>query len=184
LREVIGGMAETRLTLFTIGHSNLSGERLVEALHSQEIDVLVDVRSMPYSRYSPHFNRETLQTDLMAAGIDYRFAGDHLGGRPKDPTCYKRGVLPPEGADYLQEVDYEEVARREPFRAGVQRLLELAAAHRVAIMCSEEDPAECHRRHLIARFLPPDVQVIDIRTKEGVVRAVPAEPLSQQLSLL
>jgi hypothetical protein len=107
--------------ILTIGHSVLPIERFIELLRDNGVDVLVDVRSTPYSRYNPQFtcacatgagNRESLAASLAAAGIEYAFAGDYLGGRPRDPTCYRNGELPGEGADYLKLVDYQEVMRR------------------------------------------------------------------------
>ena len=92
--------------------------------------------------------------------------GKYLGGRPADPTCYKSRTLPAEGTDYLHEVDYPEVMRREWFIKGIERLLELADERRTSILCSEEDPAACHRHHLVAQYLMrerPDVEVQHVR---------------------
>ena len=174
-----------RLVVYTIGHSNLDADRFVRALTSFGIDTLIDVRSMPFSRFVPWFNREALQVTLEDAGIDYRFAGDYLGGRPTDPTCYFRGVVPPKDANFLQEVDYAEVARRPWFRRGIERVQALAKDGTVAIMCSEEDPSQCHRYHLITQALLADADVLDIRTA-GVEepRAVPATVKHVQSSLL
>jgi uncharacterized protein (DUF488 family) len=153
--------------LYTIGHSNLPIEDFVEALRRYAIRGLVDIRSTPYSQFCPQFNRENLDRALQGRGIAYRFAGDSLGGRPTDPTCYKDGTLPERGANYLELVDYDEVARRPWFKKGVARLLELARQERTAIMCSEEDPKQCHRYHLIAQAILDDVRVLDIRTGGG-----------------
>jgi uncharacterized protein (DUF488 family) len=59
------------ITIYTIGHSNHSGEAFLALLHQHEITCLVDVRSQPYSRYNPHFNREALALSLKAAQIGY-----------------------------------------------------------------------------------------------------------------
>jgi uncharacterized protein (DUF488 family) len=154
------------MKLFTIGHSNHSFSEFVELLESNGILALVDVRTAPMSRYNPQFNRENLEHDLPEHGIQYAFAGKYLGGRPSDPTCYKSRQLPAEGVDYLHEVDYPEVMKRIWFIKGIERLLELADEQTTAIMCSEEDPAQCHRHHLIAKYLMseyPEVKVIHIR---------------------
>jgi uncharacterized protein (DUF488 family) len=126
----------------------------------------VDVRTAPSSRYNPHFNKASLEAALPAAGVEYYFAGKYLGGRPSDPTCYKQRALPPEGADYLHEVDYPEVMKRDWFVKGIRRLLEIADERATAAMCSEEDPAACHRHHLIAKYLlrqHPEVTVLHLR---------------------
>jgi uncharacterized protein (DUF488 family) len=170
--------------VLTIGHSNLEVERFVAVLQRFAVSTLVDVRSVPYSRYSPGYNRETLKATLESAGIDYRYGGDYLGGRPTDPTCYFAGVLPEEGANYLEEVNYEEVARRSWFRKGIERLLSLAREGTVVVMCSEEDPMQCHRYHLIAQALIPMIDVADIRTALGEEpRLTPAVLKPKQISL-
>ncbi len=144
---------DSQLTIYTIGHSSVSSQDLISTLVEHQIILVVDVRSMPYSQHTPQFNRETLEAALRRAGIGYRFAGDYLGGRPTDPTCYKSGVVPDGKADYLHVVDYDEVAKRPWFLKGIARLEQLAREGRVAVMCSEEDPRLCHRQHLIARYL-------------------------------
>lgn len=154
------------IKLFTIGHSNHSLDKLIRLLEDNGIMLLVDVRTAPYSRYNPQFNRESLEGSLSARNIQYAYAGKYLGGRPSDPTCYKSRALPAQDADYLHEVDYPEVMRRPWFVQGIDRLLELADEQTTAIMCSEENPAECHRHHLIAQFLVaehPEVEVRHIR---------------------
>jgi uncharacterized protein (DUF488 family) len=162
------------IEILTIGHSNLPIERFIELLQDNGLDVLVDVRSTPYSRYNPQFtcacatgagNRESLATSLVEAGIEYTFAGEYLGGRPRDPTCYKSGEVPGEGADYLKLVDYQEIMRRPWYQQGIARLIEMAAGPYLAIMCSEEDPLKCHRHHLIAQtLLEQGIIVLHIRS--------------------
>lgn len=153
--------------LYTIGHSNLAVEDFVGALRVYRIRELVDVRSTPYSQFCPQFNRENLHRTLRSAGIGYRFAGELLGGRPADPTCYKSGALPDRHANFLELVDYDEVARRPWFKKGLAWLLDLAREEPTAIMCSEEDPKQCHRYHLIAQAILDEVRVLDIRTGGG-----------------
>jgi uncharacterized protein (DUF488 family) len=154
------------MRLFTIGHSNHSMEDFVCLLEGNGITLVVDVRTAPYSRYNPQFNKEQIEHALRAHDIEYAYAGKHLGGRPSDPSCYKSRMLPAEGVDYLHEVDYPEVMKRPRFVQGINRLLELAEEHRTAIMCSEENPEQCHRHHLIAAYLMaqhPEVEVEHIR---------------------
>ena len=128
---------------------------------------LVDVRSAPHSRYNPQLNKENLESVLPQRDIQYAWAGKYLGGRPSDPTCYKGQSLPPEGADYLHEVDYPEVMKRKWFVQGINRLLEMADEQTTAIMCSEENPAECHRHHLIAQYLMAEHPEVDVRHIRG-----------------
>lgn len=168
-------------TIYTIGHSNLETSDLVALLHEHGVRMVVDVRSSPYSQYTPHFNRDTLAGTLRERGIEYAFAGEYLGGRPKDPALYKNGELPPPKADYLKLVDYPEVAKRPFFLKGIARLLEIAEGQTTAIMCSEENPHECHRHHLITQtLLGRGVDVRHIR-RGGVLEDPAQQP--QQLSL-
>ncbi len=122
--------------VYTLGHSNVSAERIVELLRTHAIDVLVDVRRTPYSRHNPQFNREPFAAHLRRCGIAYRFAGDALGG-------LRRG----------EETSFAEIRRRGDYESGLTRLVREAASCRTAILCSEEDPARCHRHQLIAQDL-------------------------------
>jgi uncharacterized protein (DUF488 family) len=180
------------MKLLTIGHSNHSLERLIQLLEGAGVAALVDVRTSPASRYNPQFNQGNLQQALPEHLISYVFAGRYLGGRPPDPGCYKHRVLPPEGTDYLHEVDYPEVMRREWFIKGIERLLAIADEQTTAIMCSEENPAECHRHHLIAKYLLQEYPEIDVRHIRGDGNLISAksilasveDPPGEQMSLL
>jgi uncharacterized protein (DUF488 family) len=129
--------------IYTIGHSKHPIERFVALLQQHGIDALADVRSTPYSRFNPQFNREKLQASLAAAGIRYVFLGEELGARSKDASCY----------DEEGRVSYAKLARTAPFRAGIERLLTGMQQHRIAIMCAEREPLDCHRTILVSREL-------------------------------
>jgi len=131
------------LTAWTIGHSNHPPEHFFQLLAQQQIDVLADVRSSPYCRYATHFNKEPLRAAVQAEGIKYLFLGDLLGGRVDDPRL----------CDADGHVLYGRVAETPGFRQGIRRLIEGLGKFRVALMCGEENPAECHRRLLIGRVL-------------------------------
>jgi uncharacterized protein (DUF488 family) len=153
--------------LYTIGHSNHTAHEFVRLLEDNGVMTVVDVRSSPHSRFSPHFDAESLERLLPRHNIQYAFAGRWMGGRPEDPTCYRSGSLPDGGADYLHEVDYQAIMTRSWFLAAIARLLEMAHDQTTAIMCSEEDPARCHRHHLIARFLLDEHPEIDVQHIRG-----------------
>lgn len=140
-----------RRELFTIGHSNHSSERFAELLRRQSIEVVADVRSAPYSRYCPWFSREELRRAAAGAGMSYVFLGQELGGRPDGREFY----------DADGHVLYAAVAQAPFFAAGVERLREGMSRYRVALMCSEEDPTDCHRFLLVARELADDG--VDVR---------------------
>jgi len=128
--------------LYTVGHSNHTIEHFVDLLKRYEIEVVADVRSAPYSRYCPQFNRDVLAVRLEAAGVRYIFFGRELGARPDDSSCYENG-----------RANFQFVAEREEFREGLQKLLAEGLKYRVAIMCAEKDPLECHRTILVCRSL-------------------------------
>lgn len=159
-------LGDARPTIYTIGHSNLPIDRFIASLREFNVASIVDVRSAPYSRYVPAYNKAQLEAALRAAQITYRYAGDYLGGRPDDPALYRDGYIPEERHAFLQNVDYERVAETERFRKGLARLLELAGDGVVAVMCSEEDPLQCHRHLLIERALAGRANVIHIRTRQ------------------
>ena len=129
--------------VLTIGHSNHTMERFVELLRANKVQVLVDVRSSPYSRYSAHFCRDALEALLSRAGIRYAFMGREMGGRPDDNSLY----------DEAGRVDYAQVAATPLFGEATDRLLSESPLERTVLMCSEEDPLKCHRFLLIARVL-------------------------------
>lgn len=129
--------------IYTIGHSNHQFEHLIALLHQHAIEVLVDVRSAPYSRYAVQFNSQALRAALPAAGVKYLYLGRELGGRPDGREFY----------DADGYVLYGRVARSGRFLEGISRLERGSQQYRVALMCSEEDPAGCHRRLLVGRVL-------------------------------
>lgn len=169
------------MKLYTVGHSNHSLEKLVRLLEDNGISSLVDVRTAPYSRRNPQFNKESLEFSLAQREMEYAYAGKFLGGRPSDPTCYNSRTLPGDGADYLHEVDYPEVMKRDWFRRGIERLLEMADQHTTAVMCSEENPAECHRHYLIALFLLETHPEVDVRHVRGDGNIFSARSLRESL---
>src|SRR5512139_2752128 len=118
----------TVITIYTIGHSNHEPDAFLALLRQHGIELLVDVRSNPYSRYVPQANRETLARFVESAGIAYRWLGDRLGGKPTGGP-----------------VDYDELRTSPSFQRGIVDLLTLATHHRTAIMCSEGDHRQCHR---------------------------------------
>jgi len=162
------------MDLFTIGHSRHSIDKFIHLLKDHRIEVLVDIRSTPYSRFNPQFNKNALQQALQKQSIDYVSAGEYLGGRPKDPSCYKHHAIPDKTGDYLHEVDYPKMMKRPWFIMGIQQLLEITSMQTTTIMCSEEDPAKCHRHDLIAIYLMgahPEVTIYHIRGDGSVLDA-------------
>ena len=151
--------------ILTIGHSRHSVERFIALLEDASATAVVDVRSAPVSRFSPHFNRGALAVSLAGQGIAYVFLGKELGGRPKQQSLLTAGAA-----------DYEKMAASPEFRLGLARLIEAAERHRVAVMCSEADPLDCHRCLLIGRALAGGgIEVGHILASGAVVTHAQAE---------
>lgn len=129
--------------ILSVGHSNHATLAFVALLRRHGVEVLCDVRSHPASAYAHQFNEPQLRADLEAAGLRYVFLGHQLGGRPVGDEYY----------DDEGHVRYDRVAESAEFLAGIKRIEREADRRRVAMMCSEEDPAGCHRRLLLARVL-------------------------------
>lgn len=163
--------------LFTIGHSSLAVEVFLDLLLRFGVTAVADVRSSPYSRYVPRYNRETLQQILPASNIEYHYFGDRLGGKPKEARFYDSAGL----------VRYDLLRREAFFRHGMGELLRLAErTARLALFCAEENPFRCHRHHLLARELELEraIQVWHIRVDGTLNRAVGfTEDTPRQLNL-
>lgn len=137
-------------SIFTVGHSTQSIEAFIALLTQHGITAVADVRSAPFSRFNPQFNKDELARELKANGIQYVFLGRELGARSDDKSCYENG-----------RVKYERLARTGLFKEGIDRVRRGAAEHRVALMCAEKEPLECHRTLLVAREL--DEEGLDIQ---------------------
>ena len=129
-------------TIYTAGHSNHTTEKFVGLLQQYNVDMVVDIRSVPYSRYSPQFNKETLSVILQNNRIKYLFLGNELGARPQDKNCYVN-----------HKVSFEKIKQTEVFQEGIQKVLKGACEYTMALLCSEKDPMACHRVILVARVL-------------------------------
>ncbi len=158
-------------TIWTIGHSSHSGERLRELLGMVGAEVVVDVRSAPYSRIHPQHSRRAMEPALRAVGIDYAFLGRELGGRPPEPELY----------DAEGRVRYDALSATGRFLAGIDQVTRLAADGVTVLLCAEEDPTRCHRRLLVGRVLADRGFAVRHIRGTGVVEA--EEGIGDQLSL-
>ena len=131
-----------QVTVYTVGHSTHRIEKFLNLLTKNGITALADVRSSPFSRHNPQFNKEALSAELKKHGIAYVFVGKELGARSDDPSCYEGG-----------KVRYARLAKTALFKAGVDRVLSGAQKYRVALMCAENEPLDCHRTLLVSRAL-------------------------------
>ncbi len=129
--------------LFSIGHSNHTWDKFVAILRAADVAAVADVRSSPYSKWTPHFNRPELQRGLRDSGIEYLFLGEQLGGRPANADVY----------DDSGRVNYELTRTTVEFKSGISRLIQEAQRSCVAMLCAEEDPLDCHRGLMITPAL-------------------------------
>jgi uncharacterized protein (DUF488 family) len=138
--------------LFTIGHSTHPIERFVELLRAHSIQAVADVRSQPFSRWVPQFNRDRLEKSLKDAAIQYVFLGDELGARRAEPEVYLDGVA-----------RYDRIAQTAAFIEGLNRIRNGLQQFRLALVCREKDPLECHRTILVCRHLRDEAEIAHIR---------------------
>lgn len=157
--KLLNSVPVSTKAVWSMGHSNFTIDEFIDLALWREIQVIADVRSMPYSKYTPQFNRELFSSTLTKAGIRYQFMGDSLGGRPPEPDLY----------DEEGHVLYSELAKNPRFKSGVEQLCIDSERERVAMMCSEESPQNCHRRLLISRVLADQgVDTLHIRGNRSV----------------
>jgi uncharacterized protein (DUF488 family) len=129
--------------LFSVGHSNHDWADLLALLQGAGVTAVADIRSNPFSRRLPHFSRPELESALRRHGMAYVFLGDLLGGRPAARELYH-----PEGW-----AEYERIRATPAFRCGLDRLIRGLEHFTIAMLCSEEDPLDCHRGLMITPAL-------------------------------
>ena len=128
--------------IFTIGHSTHSIEYFIDLLKVQGITAIADVRSAPFSRFQPQFNREALSQSLIEAGMEYVFFGDSIGGRSQNPNDFENN-----------RVMYSRLKKNPHFANGLDRVIAGSEKFKIALMCSEKEPLECHRMLLVGQTL-------------------------------
>jgi len=127
------------VTLYTLGHSRHPIEAFIDLARRHDVDLIVDVRGQPYSRFNPQYNRERFKESLAKSNIDYIWFGDRLSGRPKDPRF--------RGPD--SQLLWQKLMNSSGVREGIAEVLALTAKTRLALVCAEENPLSCHRRILL-----------------------------------
>ena len=146
--------------------------RLIELLTRNSVQVVVDVRSHPYSKYASQFDYEHLMQALRGAGFQYVYLGAELGGRPRQESYY----------DARGRVLYDKVAETTTFQQGLARLESGIRQYTVATLCAEEDPTECHRRLLVGQVLKDRGIAVEHIRGDGRIQTED-ELSSDQLSL-
>ncbi len=142
----------TAETLYTIGHSNHTEDVFLSLLAAQGVSAVADVRSQPFSQYTPQYNKDALASILGDADIQYVFLGRELGARRHEEACYVDG-----------RAKYERVALQPLFQTGLERLFQGMTRYRVSLLCSEGDPIACHRAILVCREIKKQRPVLPIQ---------------------
>jgi uncharacterized protein (DUF488 family) len=134
---------EKEVNIYSIGHGNKSVDQLVEELNWFNIRYVIDVRSKPYSRYNPQFNKEALEHSMKANGFHYIFMGHQIGGIPEDDAVYTN-----------DKVDYNKLKDTDYFKIGLSRVIQAhEKGYKAVLMCGETQPQHCHRTKLIGKEL-------------------------------
>lgn len=143
-------------TIYTVGHSNHTPDTFVGLLRLHRINAIADVRSAPYSRFAPQFNKDALAGLLANERIAYVFLGNYLGARPNDPLCYRNGAI-----------DFARLSQTDYFQEGLERVRKGATRFTLALMCTEKDPIQCHRTILVCRHLRAKDTIIKHILEDG-----------------
>ncbi|TVS09928.1 MAG: DUF488 domain-containing protein [Planctomycetaceae bacterium] len=146
--------------LFTIGHSTHEWSAFAALLQQHGVTAVADVRSSPFSRFTPQFNRDMLTQSLKNERIAYVFLGRELGARRSEPECYVD-----------RQARYELIQQSPLFNEGLERLRGGLRDHRIALLCAEKDPITCHRMVLVCRALRGDPIVIQHILEDGTLES-------------
>ncbi len=128
--------------IFTIGHSNIALDEFINLLKQYNITAIADVRSSPYSSYCEHFSHNILSKAMKESDIAYVFLGKELGGRPNNINCYVNN-----------KADYEKISSTCIFQYGIERITNGMNKYKIALICAEKDPINCHRMLLVSKYL-------------------------------
>jgi len=128
-------------TIYTIGHSVHEIDYFIELLKKYDINLVLDVRSSPYSKYAPQFNKKNIEEKLEENGIHYNFVGDSFGARQKNPNLYSKDGI----------VDFDKVRESIKFKATFNKVIDNINNANMVLMCSEKEPIDCHRSILISK---------------------------------
>jgi len=146
--------------IYTIGHSNHEIETFINLLKTAKIDMIVDVRSAPFSKMYPHFNRDNLESVLKDNKVGYLFLGDLIGGRSRNRSDYENG-----------QVVYSRLASKDDYQATIKRVLDGSTKFQIALMCSEKEPLDCHRTLLVSQSLSDQGVEVDHIHADGKIES-------------
>ncbi len=138
-------------TLFTIGYAAKKSDEFLSLLKKNGVTCLVDVRSSPYSGTFKEYDKEPLRALLKKNGVLYAHFGSEFGARRDEAEAYR--YVYDEKGDFLEQVDFEKVYGLDAFKRGVGRIkTALSQGYRIAFLCSEKDPLNCHRFWMVSHY--------------------------------
>lgn len=128
--------------IYTIGYTGFTVEEFISTLKKYEINVVIDVRSSPYSERYAEYNRDNIESILSENGIYYRNYVKEFGARQENRSFYaEEGFL-----------DFEKFAKSEQFLSGVEKIINsVAKGYKIVFLCAEKNPIQCHRTILVSR---------------------------------
>ena len=129
-------------TLYTIGYSSYDISHFISILKKQQIKALVDVRSIPYSKFAPDYNTDNIKKILENNSIYYLNFGDGLGARTKIEECYQNNIA-----------QYSLISKTPMFKEYTKRIISGLEKFNIVLLCAESDPLKCHRDIMICRYL-------------------------------
>lgn len=129
-------------TIYTIGYTGFTIDGFIETLKLHQINVVIDVRSSPYSERYPDYNKNAIEPKLKENGIYYRNYVSEFGARQENVNFYSE-----EGC-----LDFALFAQSEQFLSGVEKIKNsVSKGYNIVLLCAEKEPIQCHRTILVAR---------------------------------
>jgi uncharacterized protein (DUF488 family) len=132
------------MDIYTIGHSNYPVEKLIDMLRYYNINCVIDIRGIPYSKYNIQFDKETIRYTLTKEGFIYLFMATEFADKRDTKVSY------------IEEgyADFEKVIEEEDFKRGIERLKDgCNKGYRIALLGAMQDPIRCHRSILLGKAL-------------------------------
>jgi uncharacterized protein (DUF488 family) len=156
-------------TIYTIGHNALSFMQFIDLLQKNNINHLIDIRSIPYSRTAPWSNKSRLPEMLKAFKIRYSYLGHKLGGKKQSDG---------------HNISLQLAAPEPVYNEAIQLLMNLSVRENISLLCAESDPNRCHRQHIIAQtLLDSRMKVVHIMKDGSLKDAWREEKPAEQTSL-
>lgn len=142
--------------VYTIGHSTRTTSDFVLLLKQHKVEILLDIRVVPYSRFNPQYNREALSQELKKYDILYQHI-EALGGIK--PT---KEIMESAKSCSERSRGFGEYMKTIEFKSSLHYVIGVAKSLVVALMCAESEPTKCHRRLVADALTNEEVEVAHI----------------------